>query len=434
MAKKPPVVILCGGKGTRLKAVAGDRPKPMVPLEGRPVLEHLVEMCRREGFCDLHFMEGHLAGQIQEHFGDGTRWGVSIQHHIERTPLGTAGSISAVQELLDDEFVVLYGDVYMNISLNRLVEFHRAKKGVATLAVHPNSHPQDSDLIEFDAEHRIRAFHRKPHPEGRIYANQVNAGAYVLTRRVMEGVPSDRIVDFGHDVFPEASQKLPFFAYPTFEYMKDMGTPERLDRVSRDFRKGIPEARRYDRPHRAVFFDRDGTINRFVPFLDKKSDFEILSGVAQALKRLNESEWLAVLTTNQPQVARGQLTLSELGEIHSLMEWTLGTAGSYFDGIYFCPHHPDRGFAGERVEFKIKCDCRKPESGMYLQAARDLNIDLTRSVVIGDSERDIAAGQRIGARTVLVLTGEASGPQAIASRPDFVAKDITEALGFVLEP
>ena len=433
MAGKPPVVILCGGKGTRLKAVAGDRPKPMVAVHDRPVLEHLVEMCRREGFLELHLMEGYLAEQIRDYFGDGSRWGVRLHHHPERTPLGTAGSISAIQDGLADEFVVLYGDVYMNLSLDRLVDFHRRKGGAATLVVHPNSHPHDSDLIEFDEQRRISAFHRKPHPVGQMFSNQVNAGAYVLTRSVLHGVPADRIVDFGHDVFPESSRSLPFFAYPTFEYMKDMGTPERLDRVSRDLRAGIPEARRYDEPPRAVFFDRDGTINRFVPFLDKKSDFAMLPGVPDALRRLNQSEWLSVLTTNQPQVARGQLTLAELKEIHTAMEWTLGTAGSYFDGIYFCPHHPDKGFLGERPEFKIECECRKPGAGMYRQAATDMNIDLAQSVVIGDTERDIAAGHKIGARTILVLSGETSDPSVLKTRPDFVAQDVGEAVRLVLE-
>ena len=156
---------------------------------------------------------------------------------------------------------------------------------------------------------------------------------------------------------------------------------------------------------RAVFLDRDGTINRYVGFLRDIGQFELLPGVAKAIKRINESDYLCIVVTNQPVIARGEVTVEELAEIHNKMENLLQVQAAHIDGIYFCPHHPDKGFEGEISGLKIECDCRKPKPGMLLRAAEDYNIDLSQSWVIGDSERDVQTGINAGCRTIL-LTGE----------------------------
>ena len=118
--------------------------------------------------------------------------------------------------------------------------------------------------------------------------------------------------------------------------------------------------------------------------------------MSEAIKLINQSGYLAIVVTNQPVIARGEVTWDELHEIHRKMETLLGKDGAYIDGIYICPHHPDKGFEGERPEYKIDCDCRKPKPGLLLQAAQDYNIDLTQSYMIGDSERDVEAGINAG--------------------------------------
>ena len=189
-----------------------------------------------------------------------------------------------------------------------------------------------------------------------------------------------------------------------------MGTPERFHQVESDFKSSIVEAKNLHHKQKAIFLDRDGTINKYVGFLRNIDDFELIDGAAEAIKKINESGYLAIVVTNQPVIARGEVSWDELNEIHRKMQTLLGRDGAYLDGIYICPHHPDKGFAGERPEYKIACDCRKPKPGLLLRAAKDFNIDLSQSYMIGDDARDVEAGQNAGVRdSPMVETNKENG-------------------------
>ena len=177
-----------------------------------------------------------------------------------------------------------------------------------------------------------------------------------------------------------------------------MGTPERFHQVEEDFKNGVVQAKNLKNKQKVIFLDRDGTINQYVGFLRDIDEFELLSGVAEAIKLINQSGYLAIMVTNQPVIARGEVSWEELHEIHRKMQTLLGKEGAYLDGIYVCPHHPDKGFEGERPEYKFDCDCRKPKPGLLLQAARDFNIDLSQSYMIGDDQRDVEAGKKAGCK------------------------------------
>ena len=196
------------------------------------------------------------------------------------------------------------------------------------------------------------------------------------------------------------------FCYDSPEYVKDMGTPDRFEAVCRDFAAGRVKAKNLKQKQKAVFLDRDGTINKYVGFLRDIDDFELLPGVAEAVKLINASGYLAIVVTNQPVIARGEVTVPQLQEIHNKMETLLGAEGAYLDAIYYCPHHPHKGYEGEVPELKIDCDCRKPKPGMLLKAAEEFNIDLSRSWMIGDGENDIKAGKAAGCRTALIGTDD----------------------------
>ena len=192
------------------------------------------------------------------------------------------------------------------------------------------------------------------------------------------------------------------FCYDSPEYVKDMGTPERFHQVEADLLAGRVQAKNLANRQKAVFLDRDGVINRYVGFLRNIDAFELLPGAAQAIKKINASGYLCIVVTNQPVIARGEVTVAQLNEIHNKMETLLGQEGAYIDGLYYCPHHPDKGYKGEVAELKIDCDCRKPKPGMLLKAAREFHIDLGKSWMVGDGEKDIKAGQNAGCRTCLI--------------------------------
>lgn len=150
----------------------------------------------------------------------------------------------------------------------------------------------------------------------------------------------------------------------------------------------------------------------------------MIDGVSEAIKKINASGYLAIVVTNQPVIARGEVTFQELEEIHNKMETLLGKEGAYLDAIYYCPHHPHKGYEGERPELKIECDCRKPKPGMLLKAAEDYNIDLSQSWMIGDGENDVKAGINAGCKTVLLSNSDESYGQTetMKSLGEFVSR------------
>ncbi len=398
-----PVALLLGGKGTRL-GLQG-LPKPMVPFLGRPLLEHTVTHLRDQGFNDLVFLTGHLSSVIERHFGDGKDFGVRIRYSVEPEPLGTAPATAAAAPLLGDEFLLVYGDVAFDIDLARFVRQARDFGGQGTLAVHPNDHPEDSDLVVSDPEsHRITAFLCKPHGAGLRARNLVNAGLYYLRPGLFDAIPGDvPLADWGRDVFPAAVRKgAALFAYRTGEYLKDIGTPERLKRTEGHFKSGFVAARSMRTPQRAVFLDRDGVINRETGGVHRARDLECLDGAAETVSEINRSAYLAIGVTNQPDIAKGFMGFDDLDDIHAEMDRQLVAAGGFLDDLLYCPHHPHTGFAGEVPELKRDCSCRKPAPGMLREAAERYNIALEKSYMIGDRITDLMAGRAAGTRTVLV--------------------------------
>ena len=390
-------VIIAGGKGTRIASSFSEIPKAMIPVEGKPVIQRQVEMAASYGFKDFIFLTGHLGDVIRDYFKDGSSLGVNITYCQEKEPLGTAGALRQARELLTEDFFVFYGDTVMDVDLEHMLRFHRENRSDATLFVHPNDHPYDSDIVETDSSHRITAFRLKPHEEGFISRNQVNASLFILSPKVVDEIPEAVRLNLEKDIFPSCLDKgMRFFGYPSAEYIKDMGTPERYAEVCADVRSGRVAAlnRRNLRP--AVFLDRDGVINVEKGFLSREEDMELIEGAAGGIARINASGWLAIVVTNQPVIARGDCSWEELGRINARMETLLGQEHAFVNDIYICPHHPDKGFPGERPEYKIVCDCRKPAPGMLLKAAGDWGIDLSRSIMIGDHDRDVMAGENAG--------------------------------------
>lgn len=428
---KMKAVILAGGKGTRLQSVNAQIPKPMLPIGAKPLLEHQVELLRSYGITDIILLVNHLKESIQEYFQDGSKWGVHISYYEETTPLGTVGGVKAIEENIHDDFLLIYGDVMFDMNITRLIAFHQSHDSECTLVLHPNDHPYDSDLVEIDSESRITAFHSKPHEEGRYYRNLVNAGVYVLSKNIFQFLEKNKKADFGKDIFPNIVNQLKMFGYNTSEYLKDMGTPDRLVKVNRDFLSGKISNRNLKNKQRAIFLDRDGVLNEDHPYISKPEDLNLFSFTAEAVKKINTSNFLAIVVTNQPVVARNLCTEEGLRLIHNKLDTVLGFEHALLDALYYCPHHPDKGYPEENPAYKIDCHCRKPKPGMLLDAARDFNIDLSTSFIIGDDERDIEAGKRAGVTTIGVRSGKAlKGSKQL---PDHLFENVSEAVDFILQ-
>ena len=416
------VVIMAGGKGTRIASIASDIPKPMIRICGKPILEHQIENLKACGLKDITLVTGHLGSVIRDYFGDGSAFGVSISYFEEQQPLGTAGALFKMPELTDD-FLLLCGDVILDVDLNRFIRFHQEHKAWASLMAHPNGHPYDSSLLITEQmppkekgglpveTHRVTGWLNKE-DERRYYKNRVNAGIEIISPALLKHTMEhftprhpeqpDKI-DLDRDVLKPGIATGRIFAYDTPEYIKDMGTPDRYYEVEKDLESGRVAARNLKKKQKAIFLDRDGTINKHKGFLTNAKDLELIPGVAEAIRQINRSGFLAVVISNQPVIARGDCTFEELDAIHQKMETELGKEGAFLDAIYYCPHHIDKGFEGERPDYKFDCDCRKPKPGLLLKAAKEWNIDLTASYMIGDSDIDVQAGKNAGVKEALLI-------------------------------
>ena len=393
---------MAGGKGTRISSIASEIPKPMIKICGKPVLEHEINCLKNQGFNDLIITVGHLGHVIVDYFGDGSGFGVNIEYYVEQEPLGNAGALFKLKEKLTEDFLLLNGDAVFDIDFNRFVEYHKQKKGLVTLFTHPNGHPYDSGLIIADEFGAVEKWLTKEDERPEYYRNRVNAGLHIISPIVLDRQIDSQKIDLDRHILKPLAGSGEMFIYDSPEYVKDMGTPDRYEGVCRDFSNGIVQGKNLKQKQKAIFLDRDGTINKLVGFLRNIEEFDLITGVTDAIKKINASGYLAIVVTNQPVIARGEVTYSELRDIHNKMETLLGLEGAYLDAIYFCPHHPNKGYEGEIRELKIDCECRKPKPGMLLQAAKDFNIDLSESWMIGDSEMDVKAGIASGCRTAYI--------------------------------
>ncbi|MDI6742077.1 MAG: HAD-IIIA family hydrolase [Smithella sp.] len=429
--------ILAGGKGTRLKALnPDDIPKPMVKIAGKPMLQQQLEFLAKNNVRYVVVSVGYGAEVIRKYFGTGDAFGLSISYSEESQPLGTAGAFKHAAPLFGDaeDILVLYGDIIFDIDLNRMADFHHASGGMGTLLVHPNDHPFDSDLLETDASNKINRFFPKPHPAGELYQNLVNAGIYILKPEIHRFMNSGRKLDFGADVFPALIEKgKVLYAYRSPEYVKDAGSPERFKKVENDILSGKVHRRSLFHKQKAVFLDRDGVINEEVNLLHRPEQLKLIGGSGEAIKKLNASDYLTIIVTNQSVVARGLCSEKDIARIHKKLDVLLGEKHAFIEKMYYCPHHPDRGFEGEDKKYKVKCVCRKPDIEMLLQAERDFNIDRENSFIIGDTTVDIMTGKNAKLKTILVRTGYAGKDGKYDCLPDFIFDNLKEAADFIID-
>lgn len=441
---RPVVVLAAGGKGTRIQSINSDVPKPMIPIAGKPILQWEIESLVSQGYDRFIITVSHLAEKILDYFGDGKSLGCSIEYYKEDEPLGNFGAVYKLWEenRLTETFFFLIADALFDFSADRMLIYHKEHGGLATLLVHPNSHPYDSGVVVVDDKGVICGWLNKEDERPKYYKNLVNAGLQILTTELLEisGInPSivgngegQRKVDLDRDVLKPAIHTGRIISYKSSEYVKDAGTPERFYTVEKDIISGRVSGRNLRQHQKAIFLDRDGTINRYVGFLRDINQFELLPGVIEAIKSINDSGYLCIVVTNQPVIARGEVTEDELKCIHNKMETLLGEAGVYVDAIYYCPHHPDKGFEGEISGLKIECECRKPKPGMLLKAAKDFNIELNQSWMIGDGERDIKAGNAAGCKTLLIVSEGSESNGGADYGQNETAGDLQEAVERVL--
>lgn len=423
-------VIQAGGLGTRMRELTKDRvPKPMLSLNGKPMLAWQIEQIAGFGIREVVIITGHLGEQIEEYFQDGQEWGVHIRYVREDKPLGSAGALAFLKPFVaTTDFLLVFGDVMFDLDGRRLFDFHENQPGQITLLAHPNSHPGDSDRLIAEESGRVLGIDSKRNQREDWYDNLVNAGIYVLSSHVLDSITEVRKRDLEQDVLGPLIEAGRVYAYRTPEYVKDAGTPERFREVSDEQKAGVWRRKNLTEKQRCVFLDRDGTLNEYRGLISKEEQLVLEKGAAEAVRWLNRAGYLVILVTNQPVVARGLCRMEDVRRLHRKIQVLLGEQGAYLDDIRFCPHHPDKGYPEEDPRYKIICNCRKPATGMIDQMVEKYHIDRKASYLIGDSTVDVQTGVNAGLKTILVLTGEAGRDGKYSVRPDEEAADLLEAV------
>lgn len=423
--------ILAGGKGTRLHEITNDEiPKPLAVICGKPILEWTIENLKENNITDIFISVGHLHEKIINYFGDGSKFGVKIEYIIENEPLGSGGALYYAKEKLRGDFLICSGDVIFNIDVSRMLEFHKSKNALITLLTHPNLHPYDSDLVIAGRDGKVSAFDKKNNVRNYYYKNNVNAGFFIVNSKALSYFTEPKKVNLEHDFIAamiDSGERV--YAYKSPEYIKDVGTLERFRNAELDIQSGLTVKKCLRNKQKAVFIDRDGVINKYKGFIRSASEIELEDGVISAIKLLNSSEYLAIIISNQPVIARGEATFEDVEEMFSKIETLLGKEGAYLDGIYYCPHHPHSGFEGEVKELKIKCNCRKPQTGLIKKAVEDFNLDLSACYFVGDSDVDVLTGKNAGIPQIKVKSDLVEEEK---ETPDFHAENLLEAVNIIL--
>ena len=231
-------VILVGGEGTRLRPLTLNRPKPMVPILNRPFLEHMINYLNGHGIDDIILALCYLPDHIQKYFGDGSDFGVRLTCVTESPPLGTAGAVKNVEQHLDETFFVFNGDVFTDLDLTRMMEFHQERRAKVTIALTPVENPSIYGVVEADANSRVERFVEKPSPDA-VTTNMINAGIYIIEPGALESIPSQSFCMFEREVFPKLVETGdPVYSYASDAYWIDIGSHEKYLKLHYDLLRG----------------------------------------------------------------------------------------------------------------------------------------------------------------------------------------------------
>ena len=359
-------------------------PKPMIPVNGKPFLEYLIELLKRNGIEEVVLLLGYLPEKITEHFGDGSRFGLSIKYSVTPVEDDTGTRVVKAKDLLRDNFLLMYCDNYWSQPLDKLYKFHNRRGLPVTTLVYANSkRPVTKSNVLVDAEGFVTLYDKsRTVPD----LNGVELGFFVADKSVLNYAP-DFNFNFEKEVLPKLVAERKLAGYLTDQRYYSIGSIDRL-LLTTEFLSG----------KKVVLLDRDGVINEKAPkadYVKNWGEFKFLPGAVRAIKLFNDKGYKVFVITNQPGIARGMMTRENLEDIHEKMKEELKKNGAQINGIYQCLHGWNDG-----------CDCRKPKPGLLYEAAFQNNFDLTKAVIIGDDERDVQAGEAAGCRTILLKPGQ----------------------------
>jgi histidinol-phosphate phosphatase family protein len=372
-------VILAGGLGTRLKPLTDSRPKPMVEIHGKPFLAYQIEQLRDQGFEKVLLLLGYLPNVVQDYCGDGKRWGIKVEYSVSAVEDQTGKRVKLAEPYLDRCFLLLYCDNYWPMQMDKIWSRYARAGAQAMITVYTNKDNYTRNSVCVDEEGFVVTYDKTCTAPG---LQGVEISYAVLDKSVLELLP-DANVSLEETLYPELSRRRQLLAYVTDHRYYSVGALHRLPLTEAFFTR---------KP--TVILDRDGVLNQKparAHYVRSWDEFHWLPGAKESLQLLKIAGYRVVVVSNQAGIGRGVMTESDLAEINRHMLEESTQAGGTIDAMYYCGHDWDAG-----------CECRKPKPGLLFQAQKELHLDLTRSLFIGDDERDQQAAEAAQCRFEMV--------------------------------
>jgi len=372
-------VILAGGLGTRMRPLTLTTPKPMILIHREPFLEYIIELLKKNGIEEVVILTGYLHEQIENYFKDGQQFGLKLKYSYSPAEDKTGTRIRKAKDLLDDTFLLLYGDNYWPLQLGELLKFYKKMntKGLITAYSNIDNYTKNNTLV--DEKGLVKVYDKSRQTPG---LNGVDIGFFILNKNVLDLFPEENF-SFEKVIIPKLISQKQLAGFLTYHKYYGLSNLERIP-VIEDFFK----------PKKIILLDRDGVINKKPPkaeYVKNWKEFEFLPGAIDGLKLLTKKGYKIIIISNQAGIGRGAMTEGDLKKINGKFLDVCKSKVVDIKAMYHCPHNWDEG-----------CSCRKPKPGMLFKAASDHHFDLTKAIFIGDDERDEQAGQAADCSTILL--------------------------------
>ncbi|HOO79945.1 MAG TPA: HAD-IIIA family hydrolase [Lachnospiraceae bacterium] len=372
-------VIFAGGLGERLKPFTLTNPKPMYPFNDKPFIEYLIVQIKEFGISDIILLLGYLPEKIMDYLGDGSRYGVKITYCVTPVEYDTQFRLKSAQNLLQDQFLMMYCDNYCPIDFSRLVSEYYENEAWIQFSAYANEDGYTKNNLKIGEQGIVEIYDKKrKQPD----LSGVDIGYAIVSKKVLS-LMSENNENFEAVVYPKLVDMQKLYATVTHHRYYSVGSFERIE-LTKEFLS--------DKKY--VFLDRDGTMNERAPkaqYIKSPEEFVWLPGAKEAIKKLKKAGYFTILISNQAGIARGAMTEEDLAAVHSKMQSELEEAGAGIDAIYYCAHNWEEG-----------CSCRKPKPGMFYMAQKDYSINLTKCVMFGDDDRDMQAAKAAGVRGIQI--------------------------------
>ena len=361
------LVILAGGKGSRIKSLIKDRPKPMAIFNNKPFLEYIIQFYSKYIFKNIFILTGYKSKSIKKKFDNKKYNFTNIKCLTENRPLGTGGALNLLKRKKINDFILINGDTFINVDLSKLIKSCNKNSFGALTLIKNKSYKSNKKLTTLNIKANKLFYQQK--------TGLMNAGVYFFKKKILKFIENKNL-SLENDILPKLIKKGKISGIKTNKFFIDIGTPKNFKNANRVLLKNFKKP--------AAFLDRDGVINYDRGYVHKIKDFKFRPNVIKGLKFLKDKDYYIFIITNQAGIGKGIYTINQFYKLQNDIKTILQKRNIFFDDVNFCPYHPK----AKIKKFRKKTKLRKPGNLMIKQIYRNWHINMKKSFMIGDKVTD----------------------------------------------